>query len=221
MWNQAITQGLDHQRRLNLIGQAEFVLPAEVKEIKTMLEKLTGFAMAGALMISSAPAFAQSGATTPPQTAQEEGTTSQGQTEGLSQEPDDMRQMMREMMREMMQDMMRQAGPGADDRGEDQARPRGEGRWREDGRRDRRGMMHERGMSRDHGGGMRPGAAHGAKMRIMFAIVDADSDGALSLEEVRDFQARIFNAVDEDGDGRVVREEIEAFFHGATEERRR
>ena len=55
---------------------------------------------------------------------------------------------------------------------------------------------------------------HGAKMRLMFAIVDADGDGALSLTEVHDFHERIFRAVDENNDGMVEMEEIEFFFHG-------
>jgi hypothetical protein len=67
-------------------------------------------------------------------------------------------------------------------------------------------------------GGMRSGMMRGAGMRMMFAIVDADGDGALSLAEVQDFHGRIFNAADENGDGGVEMEEIEAFFHGASRE---
>ena len=55
---------------------------------------------------------------------------------------------------------------------------------------------------------------HGARMRLVFAIVDADGDGALSLNEVQDFHGRIFRAVDEDEDGMAEMEEIESFFHG-------
>lgn len=55
---------------------------------------------------------------------------------------------------------------------------------------------------------------HVAGMRMMFAIVDADGDGALSLAEVQDFHGRIFNAVDENGDGGVEMEEIESFSMG-------
>ena len=65
------------------------------------------------------------------------------------------------------------------------------------------GMMGRGGMM---GGGM---------MRVMFAITDADGDGALSLEEFQEVHARIFNAADADGDGRVTPEEMQAFFHGA------
>ena len=52
----------------------------------------------------------------------------------------------------------------------------------------------------------------------MFAIVDADGDGALSLTEVHDFHERIFRAVDENNDGMVEMEEIEFFFHGPGDE---
>lgn len=65
------------------------------------------------------------------------------------------------------------------------------------------GMMGRGGMM---GGGM---------MRVMFAIMDADGDGALSLEEFQEVHARIFNAADADDDGRVTPEEMQAFFHGA------
>lgn len=59
---------------------------------------------------------------------------------------------------------------------------------------------------------------HGARMRMMFAIVDADGDDALSQTEVQDFIGRIFNAVDENGDDSVDREEIRSFFHGGADE---
>jgi Ca2+-binding EF-hand superfamily protein len=55
-------------------------------------------------------------------------------------------------------------------------------------------------------------------MRIMFAVMDSNGDGALSLDEVRDFQQRIFDGVDDDGDGRVTMEEIRFFFDGGREE---
>ena len=60
---------------------------------------------------------------------------------------------------------------------------------------------------------MRSGGMHGAGMRIMFAIIDADTNGALSLQEVQDFHRRIFNAVDEDGGGEITIDEIRAFMH--------
>lgn len=62
---------------------------------------------------------------------------------------------------------------------------------------------------------MGPGMGRGGMMRVMFAIMDADGDGALSLEEFQEVHARIFNAADADDDGRVTPEEMQAFFHGA------
>ena len=59
---------------------------------------------------------------------------------------------------------------------------------------------------------------HGSGMRMIFAIVDADGDGALSLAEVQDFHSRIFKAVDQNKDGRAEMTEIETFFHGSKTE---
>ena len=100
-----------------------------------------------------------------------------------------------------------------------------EGR-RDDDRNWKKGRRHdaERGGGRMHdrrGGhrdGIRSAMMHGAGMRMMFAIVDADGDGALSLAEIQDFHGRIFKAVDKNGDGKVKMTEIEAFVHGAPEQ---
>jgi hypothetical protein len=71
------------------------------------------------------------------------------------------------------------------------------------------------GMERGYGGGMMMGGmGHGGMMRIMFAIADADGDGALSLEEVQELHARIFAHVDADGDDRMTLEEMQDFFRG-------
>ena len=48
-------------------------------------------------------------------------------------------------------------------------------------------------------------------MKMMFAIADADGDGALSFEEVTAIHKRIFDRVDADKDGKVTPEEIQAF----------
>jgi hypothetical protein len=69
-----------------------------------------------------------------------------------------------------------------------------------------------------HGSDMKPGMMHGAGMRMMFAVMDADSDGALSVAEVEDFHGRIFRAMDQNEDGLVEMTEIESFFHGRGEE---
>jgi Ca2+-binding EF-hand superfamily protein len=52
---------------------------------------------------------------------------------------------------------------------------------------------------------------HGHTMKIMFAIADTDSDGALSFEEVTAIHKRIFDAVDADKDGKVTPKEVRAF----------
>lgn len=48
-------------------------------------------------------------------------------------------------------------------------------------------------------------------MKVMFAIADADGDGALSFDEVMAIHRRIFNAVDANNDGRVTPDEVQAF----------
>jgi hypothetical protein len=149
-----------------------------------------------------APALAQTDTTPAPRTT----PPSPGAQLDMSGQSSD---SMREMMREMMQEMMREEPRGQGRRG-DRAERRDGDRWRHGARRDRPGREH--GMGRG-AGGMRSGMMHGARMRMMFAIVDADGDGALSLTEVQDFHGRIFNAVDENGDGAVEMEEIESFFH--------
>ena len=77
-------------------------------------------------------------------------------------------------------------------------------------------MMQRQGQGMMQQGRQGPGMmGRGGMMRVMFAIMDADGDGALSFEEeVQEVHARIFNAVDADGDGRVTPEEMQAFFHG-------
>ena len=155
-----------------------------------MVSKITAAMTALTFLVS--PALAQtSGTPAPAPPSQDE--AAQAMDERTS---DSMRDMMREMMQQMMQ-----------------AEPRA------DGKRDDRGER--RGGDRGHHGsrtaersGMRAGMMHGARMRLVFAIVDADGDGALSLNEVQDFHGRIFRAVDEDEDGMVEMDEIESFFHG-------
>jgi hypothetical protein len=51
----------------------------------------------------------------------------------------------------------------------------------------------------------------GRAMKVMFAIADADGDGALSFEEVTVIHKRIFDSVDADDDGEVTVEEVQAF----------
>jgi Ca2+-binding EF-hand superfamily protein len=51
----------------------------------------------------------------------------------------------------------------------------------------------------------------GHTMKVMFAIADADGDGALSFEEVTVIHKRIFDSVDADNDGKVTIDEVQAF----------
>ena len=65
------------------------------------------------------------------------------------------------------------------------------------------------GMMR-HGGMMGPMA-----MRIIFALIDRDFDGTISLEEFQAAHERIFKAMDADKDGTVSQEEMLDFMRGA------
>src|SRR5215213_3601349 len=51
----------------------------------------------------------------------------------------------------------------------------------------------------------------GHAMKVMFAIADADGDGALSFEEVTVIHKRIFDSVDADNDGKVTVDEVQTF----------
>ena len=157
-----------------------------------MMSKITAAMTALTFLVS--PALAQtSGTPAPAPPSQNE--AAQAMDERTS---DSMREMMREMMKQMMQPEPRAEGK-RDDRGERRGGDRGH---------------HGSHTDRAERSGMRAGMMHGARMRLAFAIVDADGDGALSLNEVQDFHGRIFRAVDEDEDGVVEMEEIESFFHG-------
>lgn len=70
-----------------------------------------------------------------------------------------------------------------------------------------RGMMHP-GMM----GGMPMMGMRASMMKVMFAISDADGDGALSFEEVMLIHKRIFDSVDANKDGKVTPEEMQAFW---------
>ena len=79
--------------------------------------------------------------------------------------------------------------------------------------------MHERGR-RD--GSARDAALHKARrhdgpfaMRIIFALMDRDGDGTVSLQEFQAAHESIFRAMDADKDGTVSMEEMQDFFHGA------
>ena len=174
----------------------------------TLMRKST--AIAAALTLLASPTLAQT-ETSPPAAAptQEQGAAQPHDMSGSGTDA------MREIMREMMMEMRQGQQPMDGKRGARAERRDGE-RWHHGSRKDRN-MRDGRGMrgGRDD---MRSGMMHGAGMRMVFAIVDADGDGALSMAEVQDFQGRIFKAVDQNKDGKVEMTEIETFFHGAPEQ---
>jgi hypothetical protein len=73
------------------------------------------------------------------------------------------------------------------------------------------------GMMRNMmGGGMMGRGMMGPPfmMRMMFALIDADGDGTISLQEFQAAHERIFKAMDSNKDGKVTLEEMQAFIHG-------
>jgi hypothetical protein len=63
-------------------------------------------------------------------------------------------------------------------------------------------------------GMMGPGMGSPMMMRMMFALMDTDGDGAISLQEFQAAHERIFRAMDNNKDGRVTLEEMQAFMQG-------
>ena len=72
------------------------------------------------------------------------------------------------------------------------------------------GMMRRGGMISGGGGMM----GHGAAMRFIFALMDSDGDGTISLQEFQAAHEKIFKAMDTDKDGTLTLEEIQAFMRG-------
>jgi Ca2+-binding EF-hand superfamily protein len=55
-------------------------------------------------------------------------------------------------------------------------------------------------------------------MRIIFALMDSDGDGTISLQEFQAAHERIFKAMDANKDGVLTPEEMQAFMHGSGKE---
>ena len=53
-----------------------------------------------------------------------------------------------------------------------------------------------------------------ARPSMMFALMDADGDGTISLQEFQAAHERIFKAMDSNKDGKLTLEEMQAFIHG-------
>ncbi|WP_407174238.1 EF-hand domain-containing protein [Bradyrhizobium sp. STM 3562] len=79
------------------------------------------------------------------------------------------------------------------------------------------GMMREHTMGRGMmGAGMMGHGMMGPPpimLRIMFALIDTDSDGTISLQEFQAAHERIFKAMDANKDGTLTLEEMQAFMH--------
>jgi hypothetical protein len=73
-----------------------------------------------------------------------------------------------------------------------------------------------RGMSMmGRGATMGSGTIHsGMMMRVLFAMMDSDGDGTVSLQEFQAAHERIFKAMDINKDGVLTLEEIQAFMGG-------
>ena len=73
------------------------------------------------------------------------------------------------------------------------------------------GGMMGRGMM---GGHMTGAMGPPVMFRMMFALMDADSDGTISLQEFQAAHEKIFKAMDSNKDGKLTPEEMQAFMHG-------
>src|SRR5215217_6323312 len=73
------------------------------------------------------------------------------------------------------------------------------------------GMMRPGMMGHGMMGGMPMMGPRGHMMKVMFAVIDTNGDGALSFEEVMAVHKRIFDRIDANKDGKVTLEEMQTF----------
>jgi Ca2+-binding EF-hand superfamily protein len=52
--------------------------------------------------------------------------------------------------------------------------------------------------------------------RMIFALMDADGDGGISLAEFQTAHERVFKAIDNNKDGKLTLEEMQAFMKGTS-----
>lgn len=78
------------------------------------------------------------------------------------------------------------------------------------------GMMGRGGMMGGGGARMmgRARASHSLMMHMIFALIDSDGDGSISLQEFQAAHEHIFKAMDSNKDGRLSLEEMQNFMHG-------
>jgi len=76
------------------------------------------------------------------------------------------------------------------------------------------GMMHGGMMDMMGRGMMGQRGTPAPVMRIIFALMDSDGDGTVSLQEFQAAHERIFKAMDANKDGVLTLEEMQAFISG-------
>jgi hypothetical protein len=80
--------------------------------------------------------------------------------------------------------------------------------------KEQKGMMGMMGHGMKNRAAMNDHAAGSPIMfRMIFALMDADGDGAISLQEFQAAHERLFKAMDSNKDGKLTPEEMGAFMH--------